>query len=149
VRLANEIDLNQTIVNNIFFNNRLAGVRSFHSMDRQGWIDHNLYYSLNGAPFIWDGYNFGERAYYTLAEIRENTMWEQNGQEGNPQFRNINALDFRLKTMSPAIDRGENLTFLLNPAITNYKPAPVVIDDFDGVQRPLGARYDIGAFESY
>ncbi len=149
LRLANEIDVNQTIVNNIFFNNRLAGIRSFDSMDRQRWIDHNLYFALNGTPFIWDGYDFDERAYYTLAEIRQNTTWEQNGQEGNPLFRNINALDFRLMLLSPAIDTGQSLPFLLNPALTNNIPAPVVVDDFDGMQRPRGAHYDIGAFESY
>ncbi len=51
----------------------------------------------------------------------------------DPLFTNRSALDFRLKSNSPLIDLGTTL-----PQVTN---------DYDGVHRPQGPRYDIGAFE--
>ncbi|HBC72920.1 MAG: pectate lyase-like protein [Candidatus Amesbacteria bacterium GW2011_GWB1_47_19] len=51
----------------------------------------------------------------------------------NPQFINATAFDFHLKSTSPAIDAGSNLN------------APNI--DFDGLIRPAGSGYDVGAFE--
>lgn len=52
----------------------------------------------------------------------------------NPQFINVDAKDFRLQLSSSAIDVGMLL--------------PEVATDFDGILRPQGAGYDIGAFEA-
>jgi hypothetical protein len=51
----------------------------------------------------------------------------------DPLFVNPNGLDFHLNSGSPAIDTGLSL--------------PQVLNDFDGVSRPQGSGYDIGAFE--
>jgi hypothetical protein len=52
---------------------------------------------------------------------------------GNPLFVNPSGGDFRLNSSSPAIDSGSS------------DDAP--FDDYDGMSRPQGAGYDIGAFE--
>jgi hypothetical protein len=51
----------------------------------------------------------------------------------NPKFVNPSGGDFHLQSSSPAIDAGVAI--------------PDVDDDYDGVSRPQGAGYDIGAFE--
>jgi hypothetical protein len=51
----------------------------------------------------------------------------------DPQFANVSALDFHLRSTSPLIDRGVNLSTLTN--------------DYDGTARPVGTSTDIGAFE--
>lgn len=53
--------------------------------------------------------------------------------EGDPQFLNPSSVDFRLKSTSPAIDKGS----------PNIEPSV----DFNGNSRPQGAGYDIGAYE--
>jgi len=53
--------------------------------------------------------------------------------EADPQFVKSFGADFHLKSTSPAIDTGLSIS------------APYV--DFDGIVRPSGAGYDIGAFE--
>ncbi|MFZ3167425.1 MAG: DUF1565 domain-containing protein [Candidatus Methanoperedens sp.] len=53
--------------------------------------------------------------------------------EGNPQFVNSANADFHVKSTSPSIDKGS--------------PDGEYNVDFDGNFRPVGAGYDIGAFE--
>ena len=133
INLSQGKDLNQTIMNNIFYNNKTAGIKSFKIIDSQKRINHNLYFGPNGAPFIWDGHLVGDRAYHTLPEIRKNTRWENNGQDGDPQFIDAENEDFRLLPGSQAIDTGRKLSR--------------VRKDYDGKSRPQGPAYDIGAFE--
>ena len=55
---------------------------------------------------------------------------------GDPQFVNAVGGNFRLQSSSPAIDRGSSV---VNTVVTM---------DGDGVSRPQGGAFDIGAFES-
>ena len=133
IQLSRQQDINQTIVNNLFYNNKAAGILSDRSIHSQNLIDYNLYYAPNGAPLIWDGSQLSERAYTTAEEIRQNSPWEKNGKIGDPKFRDLDNQDFRLQPHSPAIDAGQIRS--------------EVVADFDGRPRPQGAKYDIGAFE--
>jgi hypothetical protein len=75
----------------------------------------------------------------------DNDMWMSNdsmpGTYGsnatsineNPQFVNLSTLNFHLSASSPMIDAGQTLS--------------QVTHDYDGVSRPQGGAYDIGAFE--
>jgi hypothetical protein len=53
--------------------------------------------------------------------------------EGDPMFSNPSGGDFHLQSGSPAIDIGSS--------------ADAPFDDYDGMPRPQGGGYDIGAFE--
>jgi hypothetical protein len=55
-----------------------------------------------------------------------------NSVAGNPNFASLTANNFHLAAGSPAIDSGANVT---------------LATDYDGVPRPQGPAYDIGAYE--
>lgn len=61
--------------------------------------------------------------------------WDIHPVLGDPRFVNPSAGDFRLRASSSAIDRGSSSV------------KDVVGTDFDGVARPQGVGYDVGAFE--
>jgi hypothetical protein len=75
----------------------------------------------------------------------DNVMWMSNGSmpgtygsnatyiNENPKFVNLSGLNFHLSSSSPMIDAGQALS--------------QVTHDYDGVFRPQGTAYDIGAFE--
>ena len=74
-----------------------------------------------------------------------NVMWMSNGSmpgtygsnatyiNENPKFVNLSGLNFHLSSSSPMINAGQALS--------------PVTHDYDGVLRPQGPAYDIGAFE--
>ncbi|MGB7540918.1 MAG: choice-of-anchor Q domain-containing protein, partial [Burkholderiales bacterium] len=61
--------------------------------------------------------------------------WDTHSISADPRFVNPSAGDFRLRASSPAINRGSSS---VNDVVTT---------DFDGIARPQGGGYDIGAFE--
>ncbi len=133
VGLSRDEDIDNVIINNIFYNNAHAGIKAYRIIDQQRAIEQNMYYSDSGAPFIWDGYEFDERVYSSLDSIRNNTPWERYGVAGDPLFESIDDGNFRPMSNSRAIDRGRKM--ILVPA------------DADGKSRPQGRWYDIGAYE--
>ena len=64
---------------------------------------------------------------------RKSNTVDHNMTSGDPMFRDVDGLDFHLLPKSPAIDAGAE--------------APEVRTDFDGVARPQGKGYDLGAYE--
>jgi hypothetical protein len=86
-----------------------------------------VYLSNNGNPYA-SGASCNTT--YSLAQYQSMTGKGQNSLSGNPQFKS--ASDFHLNSGSSAIDHGANVG--LNT-------------DLDGLTRPNGASYDIGAYE--
>ena len=155
IQLSRESDVGTVIVNNLFYDNLTAGIRSEETIHLQERIDHNLYGSgslaaslwdrrESAAPLIWDAYEFGVRSWHSIDEIMMETGWESGGLFADPGLRSLAArdgfwpdytgVDFRLLADSPAIGTGV--------------PLPVVFDDFGGESRPAGERVDIGAWSA-
>ena len=88
-------------------------------------VDYNLAYNSDGTkPNCVKWGNFD-----TCQSNSYHELWNTN-----PQFVNLTSGDYHLKSTSPAIDAGYNLGTL-------------VINDMDGISRPQGPGYDIGAYE--
>lgn len=85
-------------------------------------FSNNLYFNAGKGP---SGCN------YNVGSIKVAT--DAKGVNGNPNFAGPSALNFHLATGSPAIDAGMTTG---------------IATDFDGVVRPQGSAFDIGAFES-
>jgi|GEM_PF-2686945 len=125
------------IRNNIGWGNdsaiRLAGCTD-------SWIVNNTLYDNTNGIYLKDGDgNSG-------VIIRNNIGYDNNNDfniasgnivdhniDDNPQFVDADNRDFHLQSISPAIDAGIAL--------------PEVTDDKDGVSRPQGDDYDVGAYE--
>ncbi len=84
-------------------------------------FSNNLYFNAGKGP---SGCN------YNVGSI--NVATDAKGVNANPKFASPSALNFHLTAGSPAIDAGTNTG---------------VATDFDGVVRPQGSAFDIGAFE--
>lgn len=93
---------------------------------------NNLFY-LNGGEVQ---YEIDGQEYYNLSDFRRDySNQEQNSVEGDPMLADPENGDYHLTVLSDlAIDNGIDL-----PGIVD--------DDFDGVSRPQGDGWDIGAYE--
>lgn len=80
IKLSRNEDIQQTIRNNVFSENRVAGIVSYKLMAQQREIDANTYFQDSGIPLIWDGYEPQENRYLSLAEVQRATPWERQGQ---------------------------------------------------------------------
>ena len=108
-----------SIVNNIFYNPE--GGRTIEAAGFSG--------SITIANNITMGSAMTDRS-----SIPAGMTLTNNQLNTNALFVNANApFDFRLQAGSPAIDAGQTLS--------------LVRFDFDGLTRPRGAAYDIGAYE--
>ncbi len=111
------------------------------SSSPQGAIENNIFYDVGGGG---DSYACLDSASRTGLVIAGNDHYMSRGSPGqfcssapfiseDPMFVNPDAMDFHLSAGSPLIDFGTALAS--------------VPDDYDGVARPQGSGYDIGAFE--
>ena len=122
------------VLNNIFAGsvNAAVWISSFNDWGSGSVVvDYNLEYSTTGPLAYFQGttYTFAQLAAYQSA----------SGQEAHsivapPGFVNEAGGDYHLLSTSPAVDAGI---------------AHVATDDYDGIARPQGAGYDIGAYERY
>jgi hypothetical protein len=117
------------IFNNTIFNVLRDGITVSNLGIGGATIKNNIISGAGGSQIVdWTGVNpatsnnFCGTSGYGCAIV------------GNPQFVNSAAEDFHLLAISGAINSGVNLS-------------PIVITDIDGVARPQGAAYDIGAYE--
>lgn len=135
---------NVQIVNNTLYNNgwdpwgggiSLSNPQAEQVVIRNNIASQNLYFQIAVDPTtpvgnyvidhnLIDGYrdHADEGETYGSAYV-----------EGDPMFRDAGAADFHLELDSPAIDHGA--------------AAAAPNTDFDGLTRPAGAGYDLGAFE--
>lgn len=124
---------NGEIKNNIAYGfDNLLRVDSGNSTTLE--ITNNLYYKSGLTGSTSRMFSF-KGTWYSLSQFKK-VGFETGSLVGDPQFINItNPADpnLRLNETSPAIDKGASL--------------PDVPQDFDDVVRPIGANYDIGAFE--
>jgi parallel beta helix pectate lyase-like protein/pectate lyase-like protein len=102
-------------------------------------IENNIFYSPKEAALYFENLKFPG------ASVRNNLTYRGITKLGRPKGvtfggnwentdpRIVGGTDFRLRSDSPAIDAG--------------LPHPEVTHDADGVPRPRGAGYDIGAYE--
>jgi hypothetical protein len=109
------------IANNIFYGNAGYGIKTSECDGSGVQIRNNLFYANRDGT--WNMTNDLSTVSYTLSGNITNSA---------PLFVN-NASDWHLQSGSPAIDAGVTLS--------------IVPDDYDGVTRPQGAAYDMGAYE--
>jgi hypothetical protein len=125
---------NLEIINNIFYNN--SEKNTFHDIEFKprtesagNILNYNLYYCKTVLHKQIDLYG----NVYTIPEIKSIGM-ELNGMFADPLFVDTINDNYSLLKNSPAIDAGLDLS------------APFNID-LDGITRPQGAAFDIGAYE--
>jgi hypothetical protein len=105
-------------------------------------LTYDLFYQ-NGQPlsFYWNGGYAGN----SVVQFQSYTGQGQGCLEGNPAFQSAMAWDFRLQASSPARDAGVAhevyQTFLSLYGLDISK-------DFDGMPRPKGGAWDMGAMET-
>jgi parallel beta-helix repeat protein len=109
-----------------------------------GFVEGIRIYLLAGENTIirnnvFSGWTRGSVCYYkasdgTCKPLPSEVNVSNNAVNGNFGFVNLGSYDFRLTNNSPLINQG-------------YDLGSLVPDDFNGVIRPQGAGYDIGAFE--
>ncbi len=90
---------------------------------------NNLYHRTNNVKPYANGNSCGSDV--SLAEYQTMSGKGLNTLTGDPAFKNTST-DFRLTSLSPAIDKGMNIG---------------TSSDADGSARPVGANVDIGAYE--
>jgi hypothetical protein len=110
---------NITIRNNIFYGGGNFAIATWNAYQSGTLIDHNISFGALTGIIDTSGLSGG----YSLWNNSTNT---------DPLFVNVAANDYHLLPSSPAIDAGSSVS---------------VPSDFDGNPRPLGARFDIGAYE--
>jgi hypothetical protein len=118
---------NAEVKNNILLPARGGvGVYIVHGDIPAAHIDHNLIWapngnvaSVNGSTKTWSGW--------------QALGYDASGVNADPKFTNLSGRDLTLTSTSPAIDRGTALS--------------QVTTDKNGVTRPQGSAYDIGAYE--
>ena len=141
-RVAAELQLQYfprdgTATANVFANNIIsptaAGVMLFTSFNNpQVALNSNLY---DGKPVAveWD---WNGRAYTTLAAFRAASGNDALSSVADPQYLGRATLDFRVKSTSPAVDRGQPFDATTLGAL-----------DVARQPRVTGAAVDIGAYE--
>ena len=121
---------NSTIIE-IRYSNELGGLSGLSGMPT---MSNNRYYVKNGTAVFEDnrpGYEFSGG----LSQWQSHISGDTGTTEGDPEFVASTTGDYHLSSTSPCIDIGTS------------NGAPVT--DFDGVTRPQGYGYDVGAYEYY
>ncbi|MEO7494680.1 MAG: right-handed parallel beta-helix repeat-containing protein [Massilia sp.] len=115
-----------TLRNNLIVNSTVAGIRVSSAYAPYFTSDYNGFYG-NRSDINWKGANM------SAAQFAVSTSNERHAVRANPMFVNAAGSDFHLNAGSPMIDKGISLTMFNT--------------DKDGVARPTGLGFDVGAYE--
>lgn len=115
-----------TVRNNLIVNSTVAGIRVTSAYAPYFKSDYNGFYG-NRSDINWKGSNL------SAAQFAVSTTNERHAVRANPMFTYAAGGDFHLNAGSPMIDKGIAMTLFAT--------------DKDGVARPTGLGYDIGAYE--
>jgi Right handed beta helix region len=126
--------INVVIKNNVAHSNGVGGIAAYqvsnHKFYNNTVYNNSIVENGNGNE-IRNNIVFGGN----IDSGGSNTVLSNNLVGVNPKFVNASTGDFRLQTGSPGIDTGVNLS------------GNAVITDIEGVSRPQGCCYDMGAYE--
>jgi hypothetical protein len=105
-------------------------------------FDYNMLYRASGGfAFQWlSGAGGTAKSYTSLATFQTDHPTYTHNKNANPLL--ISSTNFRLQGNSLAIDAGFNAS-----AYTNMDGLSLWLKDRDGNPRPVGAAWDIGAYE--
>jgi len=99
-------------------------------------MKNNIFYSLSDTFYVFLDSNPIVASDYDLFYGNSTPpVWATHALNSDPLFFNVGNNDFHLQESSPAKDTGTNNVNI------------IVTSDFDGVFRPQGVEYDIGAYE--
>jgi hypothetical protein len=116
-----------TIKNNIIAYNGLTAIYTSTTTGHD--INNNLY--DNSSNYRWDG-----NLYSSLSSWQSASGQDSNSSEADPNFADRPNYDYRLTASSTAaIDSGLDLS------------SDGIVKDLDGISRPQGNGFDIGAYE--
>lgn len=105
-------------------------------------INHNMYYDPAGVTFEWDDKNIYNMPFNTW---QQTTGLELNSIVADPDYANTTPVGAVMPSMT-----GNTLLSLsaASPAINAGVVLPSVTHDINGVARPTGGSYDLGAYQS-
>jgi serralysin len=112
-----------TLQNNIAYENDLTNAGTTNGVDLVGWSGDSTVVIDHNLFFSNNG----------GADVAPGSATVTASIDADPRFVDAGAFDFHLGAGSPAIDVGVTI--------------PQVTVDLDGVHRPQGAAYDVGAYE--
>ena len=116
---------NADIKNNIFYDTS-TGIFVTSAVGL-GSSNNNIFYSLSNNQMYY------VTGFYTFANWQSQLGFDQNSSTGDPLFVNISGYDFHAQNNSPTKDVGTTLALFTT--------------DKDGIFRPQGSAWDIGAYE--
>lgn len=123
---------NFEVRNNIFVRNNaypVVTVYDTHFTSGSLKLNNNQYYRTDGSTTLFS-YNGGYDSWETVT----NAGYEKNGNYGDPKFQSVEKDNFKISADSPIIDKGVSFS-------------TVFTADKEGISRPQGNAWDIGAHE--
>ena len=132
IAMSKKEDVDHIIANNIFYKNKSGGMTFNGLLDRQEFIDYNLFFQPQ-TPIVADKYWENDTRFYDLPPYRKATGFGKHSIIKDPLILDPANGDFHLHLESPAIDAAT--------------PLHSSTTDKDGSARPAGSGPDIGAYE--
>jgi len=133
------------IKNNLFYGNSItwmAPIAIHQPINANTHSDNNLLFNKNGNIEMITFDSTGTGHFYSLSDWRTNFNLDIDSINADPLLMNPKLLNgnYHLQASSPAIDSGINLS-------SYCTGVPELCFDKDGIPRPQGSAWDIGAYE--